>query len=70
MLTDAQGRFTFDHLQTKIRDFRTSKSEQWEYTPRVWRISYGTVSKAVAFYEGTKIDDVELVVDRILIRHL
>ena len=61
--TDSQGRFRFDHLRTKMRDFRTSKSEQWEYTPRVWEISYGTTSKTIAFYEGTKIEDLELVVE-------
>jgi hypothetical protein len=63
VVTDAQGRFTFDHLRTKMRDLRTSKSEKWEYMPRVWRISYGTLSKAIAFYEGTRIDDIELVVE-------
>ena len=62
-VTDSQGRFRFDHLRTKMRDLRTSKSEQWEYTPRVWEISYGTTSKTIAFYEGPNIEDVELLVE-------
>ena len=62
-VTDSQGRFRFDHLRTKMRDYRTSKSEQWEYSPRVWEISYDTTSKTIAFYEGTKIEDMELVVE-------
>lgn len=62
-VTDSQGRFRFDHLRMKIRDFRTSKSEQWEYTPRVWKILYGTASRTITFYEGTRIDDMEWVVE-------
>lgn len=62
-ITDLKGQFRFDHLRTKMRDFSTSKSEQWEYIPRAWRISYRKISKTVAFYEGTKIEDVELIVE-------
>jgi len=62
-VTDSQGRFRFDHLRTKMRDLRISKSEQWEYSPRVWNISYGTTSKTIAFYEGTKIEDMKLLVE-------
>ena len=63
MFTDAQGRFTFDRLRTKMRDGRTSNAEQWEYSPRGWEISYGTTSKTIAFREGTKIEHVELLVE-------
>jgi len=62
-VTDSQGRFRFEHLRTKMRDFGTSKSEQWEYSPRVWEISYGTTSKTIAFYDSTKIEDLELLVE-------
>ena len=62
-LTDSQGRFRFDHLRTKMRDLGTRKSEQWEHTPRVWKISYGTTSKTIGFYESTKIEDMELLVE-------
>jgi len=62
-VTDSQGRFRFDHLRTKMRDIGTNKSEQWEYSPRVWNISYGTTSKTIGFYEGTKIEDMELLVE-------
>ena len=62
-VTDSMGRFRFEHLRTKMRDIRTSKSEQWEYTPRVWEISYGKTTKTISFYEGTKIEDMELIVE-------
>ncbi len=62
-VTDSQGRFRFDHLRTKMRDLGTRKSEQWEYTPRVWKISYDTTSKTIGFYEGTKIEDIELLIE-------
>ena len=62
-ITDSQGRFRFDHLRTKMRDLGTNKSEQWEYSPRVWEISYGTTSKTIGFYEGMKIEDMELLVE-------
>ena len=62
-VTDSQGRFRFDHLRIKMRDSGTIKSEQWEYTPRVWEISYGTTSKTIAFYNGTKIEDMELLIE-------
>ncbi len=57
-ITDAEGRFRFEHLQTKIRSDRLKP----EYTPRVWEIKYGDTSKSIAFYEGTMIDELELVV--------
>ena len=63
IITNSEGRFRFDHLQTKMRDFSTSKSEHWQYIPRVWKISYGTTSKTIAFYDGTKIEDIELIVE-------
>jgi len=62
-VTDLKGRFRFDHLRTKMRDYSTSKSNHWEYIPRVWKISYGKTSKTVAFYEGKKIEDIELIVE-------
>lgn len=46
-----------------MRDYSTSKSEHWEYIPRAWKISYGETSKTVAFYEGTKIEDIELIIE-------
>ncbi|MFC1633775.1 hypothetical protein ACFL5Z_02950 [Planctomycetota bacterium] len=63
IVTDSRGQFRFDHLRTKMRDYSTSLSERWEYTPRVWKISYGTTSKTIGFYEGTKIEDMELIVE-------
>jgi uncharacterized GH25 family protein/peroxiredoxin len=61
-VTDSQGRFKFEHIQTKIRPSDSRYTKEWEYVPRVWQISYGDTSKSVAFYEDTTIDDFELVV--------
>jgi len=63
IITDSQGRFRFDRLRTKMRDIGSRHSEQWNYSPRAWEISYDTTSKTVVFYEGTKIEDVELLVE-------
>jgi hypothetical protein len=57
-VTDAEGRFRFEHLQTLIRSDRLKP----EYAPRVWEIEYGDTSKSIAFYEGTTINDLEMVV--------
>ncbi len=61
-VTDSQGRFRFEHVRTKIRPHESMSAEQWEHTERVWQISYGNTSKAVAFYGGTKTEEIELVV--------
>jgi len=57
-ITDAEGRFRFEHLQTLIRSDRLKP----EFAPRVWEIKYGDTSKTIAFYEGTVIGDFELMV--------
>ena len=62
-LTDERGRFRFDHLRTKKRPIETKFFKEWEYAPREWKISYGKTSKTIIFYEGTKIENVELVVE-------
>ncbi len=61
-VTDSQGRFRFEHLRTKIRPSGSRTAKQWEHTPRVWKISYGDTSKTIAFYDGTTIEDLELLV--------
>jgi protocatechuate 3,4-dioxygenase beta subunit len=62
-VTDAEGRFRFEHIRTKIRPMDSRSDKQWEYVPRVWQISHGDTSKTVAFYGDNKtIDDFELVV--------
>jgi hypothetical protein len=62
-ITDAEGRFRFEHLRTKIRPDRSMPEEKWEYVPRVWQISYGDTSQTIAFYGDNKmIDDFELIV--------
>ena len=61
-VTDSQGRFRFEHLRTKIRLSDSMTAKQWKHTPRVWEISFGDTSKTIAFYDGTTIEDFELVV--------
>jgi uncharacterized GH25 family protein len=56
--TDADGRFHFEHLNTRIRSDRTKE----EYTPRVWQVSCGETSQTIVFDAGMKIEDFELVV--------
>jgi len=61
-VTDSEGRFRFEHIRTKIRPSGSRSDKQWEYVPRVWEILYGDTSKTIAFYDGTMIEDFELVV--------
>jgi uncharacterized GH25 family protein len=61
-VTDSQGRFRFEHLQTKIRPGDSRTAKQWEYAPRVWQIVYGNTSKTIAFYDSNTIEDLEVVV--------
>jgi uncharacterized GH25 family protein len=61
LVTDAQGRFKFEHIQTKIRPGNSRTDTEWEPVPRVWVISYGDITKTVAFNDGTEINDFELV---------
>lgn len=61
-ITDSQGRFRFEHLQTKIRPDDSRTAKQWEYAPRVWQIIYGNTSKTIAFYDSNTIEDLEVVV--------
>jgi hypothetical protein len=60
--TDSEGRFRFENIRTKIRPSESRTEEQWEYTTRIWQISYGDAVKTVAFYDSTTIEDFELVV--------
>ncbi len=62
-ITDSQGRFQFNHLRTKMRSPETRTSEQWQYSPRAWTISYEKTSRTVVFYENAKTEDIELVVE-------
>lgn len=61
-VTDAEGRFRFEHLRTKIRPRGSMSKEQWDPIARVWEVSYGDTSRTLAFYEGTKIENLELLV--------
>jgi uncharacterized GH25 family protein len=61
-ITDSQGRFRFEHLQTKIRPHESMSATQWEYALRVWQITYGNTSKTMAFYDSNTIEDLEVVV--------
>ncbi len=56
--TDSDGRFRVEHLATRIRVDRTKDV----YGPRFWKVSYGEISKTIAFETGNTIEDFELVV--------
>jgi hypothetical protein len=66
-ITDAEGRFRFEHIRTKVRPDGSRSEQQWERVPRVWEISYGDTSKTIAFYDDTTIEDFELVIKPSLI---
>lgn len=57
-VTDAEGRFCFEHLCTQIREDHNKA----EFLPRAWQISHGEVSATIVFDKGARIDDFELVV--------
>ncbi len=61
-LTDAQGRFRFEHIQTAIRPMGSRNETQWTPIPRVWTLSYGDATETVAFTDGKRIEDFELLV--------
>jgi len=60
-VTDAEGRFRFEYLRTKIRPHGSMSEKQWNHVARVWEISYGDTSKTIAFYDSTTIEDLELI---------
>ncbi|MCK5270661.1 MAG: redoxin domain-containing protein, partial [Sedimentisphaerales bacterium] len=61
--TDPDGRFRFEHVRTRMRGSKTRKSRDWGYdTFRVWELSCENVSQSVTFYEGMKIEKLELLV--------
>ena len=61
-MTDAEGRFRFEHLRTKIRPPGSWSEEKWDYSARLWKISYADTSEIIGFYESKSIDDFELLV--------
>lgn len=61
-VTDAKGRFRFEHLRTKIRPAGTMSEQRRDYIARIWKISYGNTSQNIAFYEDAHIDNLELLV--------
>ncbi len=56
--TDADGRFRFEHLNTRVRSDRAKE----EYAPRVWQVSCGGASETIVFDAGMVIEDFELLV--------
>lgn len=57
-VTDAEGRFRFEHLSTLTRE----NHEKPLFIPRSWRISFGETSETILFDKGDLIEDFELVV--------
>jgi len=60
-LTDAEGKFRFEHVRTKIRPSGSRSEKQWTHIPRVWQISYGETSRTIEFDDNTKLLDIELM---------
>jgi protocatechuate 3,4-dioxygenase beta subunit len=61
-VTDSEGRFRFEHIRTKVRPDGSRSEKSWDHVARIWEILYGDTSKTIAFYDGTAIEDFELVV--------
>jgi len=61
-ITDAQGRFRFEHVSTQMRPSRSRSDAEWDPIPRIWQLSYGETSETVGFYDGPKTLEVELLV--------
>ncbi len=57
MTTDADGRFRFEHLCTRIR---TDHSKP-VFLPRTWKLSHGDVSQTIAFEGDETIKEIDLV---------
>ncbi|MGE5296040.1 MAG: MSCRAMM family protein [Solirubrobacterales bacterium] len=57
-MTDAEGRFRFEHLSTLTRE----NHDKPEFIPRSWRISFGETSETILFDKGDLIEDFELVI--------
>jgi hypothetical protein len=57
-VTDAEGRFRFEHLTTLMREDHRNPL----FIPRSWRISFGETSETILFDKGDLIEDFELVV--------
>jgi hypothetical protein len=57
-VTDAEGRFRFEHVRTLIRDGRG----ELRYAPRGWELHYQETVQFVQFNKGEKAKQVNLVV--------
>ncbi|MBN2590414.1 MAG: carboxypeptidase regulatory-like domain-containing protein [Sedimentisphaerales bacterium] len=60
--TDSQGRFKFEHIQTKIRPHESMSKTEWQFIPRVWQLVYGDNTQTFAFYDKSVIDNFEFVI--------
>lgn len=60
-VTDSQGRFKFEHIQTEIRPHASMSQSEWEFVPRVWQLVYGDNVKTFAFYDRQVIDNFEFL---------
>jgi len=60
--TDADGRFRFEHIRTKVRPSASRRQDQWEHVPRLWQLTYGDITQTFSFTDGDTIDDFEFVI--------
>jgi protocatechuate 3,4-dioxygenase beta subunit len=61
-VTDAQGRFHFEHIQTKVRPFDSRSEKQWNPVPRGWNLAYGQANASVLFTDTDKIENFEFLI--------
>jgi len=61
-VTDAEGRFRFEHLRTKMRPISSMSARKWEYIQRVWKVVYAETAETVVFDDDTRARNLELVV--------
>jgi protocatechuate 3,4-dioxygenase beta subunit len=61
-ITDTQGRFHFEHVETWVRPDLSMALKEWTPAPRAWRLVYGEASADVLFTDGDKIENFEFTV--------
>jgi hypothetical protein len=61
--TDSQGRFRFEHLQTRMRRYKGGAKEQAEYVPRAWKVSCAQASRSITFDDAKMTEEVQFVLE-------
>ncbi len=61
-LTDDQGYFRIEHIQTGVRPMTSRADAQWSPIPRVWQLVYEGTTQTLAFIDGNTIEGFELLI--------